>query len=107
MSTHPLTDIHEAEKEADQRIEKTKKNNDKSILEARDKEETALQSFIEAEKEVGMDLLKRAKKEANEMAKREMAAGEQKTIHIIKEAKMRSDQGVRCSVQAFTEYVNL
>lgn len=107
MSAHPITDIHDAEKEARKMIEDAKKRNQKKITENREKEEKDFETFLENEKTEGKKRLATAKEEASKICKEKLAGGEKEIQTLIKAAEKRQDQGVRESIKAFEAYVGI
>lgn len=107
MTQHPITDIHDAETEAKTMIEQTKKQNDKTIIETKEKAEKELLAFVEAEKEAGKEKTTASKKEAAELFKDAIAGGERDIRSLEREAEMRKEQAVRIASKAFLEYVGI
>ncbi len=107
MSTHPITDIHDTEKEAKKAIEDAKKRNDKMILSAKEKEEKTFGEFVDGEKTTGKEKIKAAKEEASKICKDELSSGEKEINTSLKEASLRKDQAVRTATKAFTEHLGI
>ncbi|MDP2624875.1 MAG: hypothetical protein Q8P27_01685 [Candidatus Peregrinibacteria bacterium] len=107
MSTHPITDIHESEKEAKKLIEESKKQNDKRVIEAREKEEKSLEEFGSQEKEAGQKKIMTAKTEAATILRDNVSKGGRENATNLKQAADRSDQAVRTVVKTFKEYIGL
>ncbi len=55
MTTHPITDIHDTEKEAKKMIEEAKKRNDKMVIDAKEKSQKEFEDFVDTEKKAGKE----------------------------------------------------
>jgi vacuolar-type H+-ATPase subunit H len=107
MSTHPITDIHDTEKEAKKSIEDAKKQNQKQILDTREKEEKKFTEFEEGEKTAGKEKIMKAKEEASKICKDKLASGEKEINTMTKNAGQREDQAIRSAVKSFSDYVGV
>ena len=107
MTQHPITDIHDTEKEAKKMIEEAKKRNDKSIIESKEKAQKEFDQFVEAEKVTGKEKITSAKAEASQICKDALSGGEREVQTLEREAGMRQEQAVRTAVKTFQEYVGI
>lgn len=107
MSTHPITDIHDTEKEALKMIEEAKKRNQNKIIQTRELEEKKFEQFEEEGKTAGKEKLAEAKEAAAKICKEKLSIGEKEIQTMIKAAEQRQEQGVRNGLKAFGDYVNV
>ncbi len=106
MTKHPITDIHDTEKEAQKMIEEAKKRNDKMTIEAKEKAQKEFDEFVQTEKTAGNEKIAAAKTEASQICKDALSGGERDVKSLEREATMRKEQAVRQAVKAFQEFVS-
>jgi vacuolar-type H+-ATPase subunit H len=107
MTQHPITDIHDTEKEAKKMIEDARKRNDKSIIESKEKAQKEFDDFVDTEKTAGKEKITAAKGEASQICKEALSGGEREVQTLEREAEMRQEQAVRTAVKSFQEYVGI
>lgn len=101
MTSHLLTEIHDAEKEAKKAIEHARKHNQNRLVEKRETEEKELITFADREKEAGKETLKKTKEEAAAHCKKKLEEGKKEIERLLRQAEERQEEAVKLVMQTF------